>query len=602
MKRIIVVVILVYLLTVLPLLAADYEVYVSTTAAGAEDCSTSSDPCLQADIPWSTIETQRQSANDSYVYFKGGETFTREVINDGNTSTATALLYIGDKDGFGTGRPVMRIRSWEWHGLMWAGISNLWINGWHIYQDVPVTQSATAIMPHPEDGGGNQQGPVKITDITILNLAHYGIVLDRVGDTLAEQTIVEDIVCTNSGNCVYSFGEGVVPPDYGYINNITCYQMNWADEYDYVSPAYDGHCVGLQGGDYWIVENSTSFQAKGAFVNWVNPTRDSNFQAWRNLVADQTEALSHHFTHGDTDVGDPDSAYQWAYHNVSIDSGMGSHDIGDRPAFRICGFTGTGGVWYLHNTSYNDTVWGVGNRRVVDNSHWINNIIVTSDNDENLFYIEYSALSGTNHEVKGNWWWTLGGDPEEIALWQDPDGSGAKTFAQWQALGYDDNKGGVADPLFNAPGSDDFTLTATSPPKDAGEWLATVTQATNSGYTFTVDEDGPFHGDWGLKNKDGGDVTGSPVTLWDSTNGFQYSEVDSVNRSTGALTLNDSVSWRVDETVVGLGTVYGPYPDAGAKEYGSGGDVSSGTGLIGISHAGTGGVNINFSGTGKMTR
>ena len=114
-----------------------------------------------------------------------------------------------------------------------------------------------------------------------------------------------------------------------------------------------------------------------------------------------------------------------------------------------------------------------------------------------------------------------------------------------------------ANPLFVNPINHDFNLQAGSPAINEGSWLAHINSATGSGTTFTVDAPGFFNNGYGIVAGDRVQVEGHSQTA----------TITSVNYSTGAITVDSSLSWTQNQ---GLSLAYsGSGPDIGAKEYGA---------------------------------
>ncbi len=211
------------------------------------------------------------------------------------------------------------------------------------------------------------------------------------------------------------------------------------------------------------------------------------------------------------------------------------------------------------------------NRRAVDYSYWLNNIVVADGlgSDDDLFHVECNGNQGTNHTIDYNLYWSLSGDPSSTALWNDPDNCNSQYWSGWNTLGYDTN-GLVDNPDF--VDASDFELQSYSPAVDAGGWLSYV--SSTSGTTITVGNTYIFHGRMGMTDEMGNPIEGQLISFYDSTNGRQDREIVSVNYGT-SITIDSSIDYIYNgsypndpdyTTQISL-RFTGDAPDIGAVEY-----------------------------------
>ncbi len=105
-------------------------------------------------------------------------------------------------------------------------------------------------------------------------------------------------------------------------------------------------------------------------------------------------------------------------------------------------------------------------------------------------------------------------------------------------------------------------LQDTSPCKDAGTHLTTITSASGSGTTFTVADAGYFMDGWGVSG-----IGGDRIQL---AGAVQKARILSVNYATNTITVDTTLSWTQGQ---GVSLPYeGTAPDAGAYEIGAASD------------------------------
>lgn len=113
----------------------------------------------------------------------------------------------------------------------------------------------------------------------------------------------------------------------------------------------------------------------------------------------------------------------------------------------------------------------------------------------------------------------------------------------------------AGSPSFTNIDGDDFTLQSDSDAIDSGQWLTTITSATGSGSSITVNNPYYFFDGWGISGETG-DIIKTEL-------GGQTATIVSISGS--VLNLNQSISWTNGE---GISLDYeGDAPDVGAEEY-----------------------------------
>lgn len=140
--------------------------------------------------------------------------------------------------------------------------------------------------------------------------------------------------------------------------------------------------------------------------------------------------------------------------------------------------------------------------------------------------------------------------------------TGASLANQVFANNYDGNTSG--HPLYNnasSPGTPsdqtypDLHLQAASPARDYGGALTTITSASSSGTSFTVDDPWWFMDGWGL-------IAADQIQLIGQTTAVR---ITAINYGTKTLTVDQSVTWTQG---VGIALPFaGSAPDAGAFEF-----------------------------------
>jgi hypothetical protein len=117
------------------------------------------------------------------------------------------------------------------------------------------------------------------------------------------------------------------------------------------------------------------------------------------------------------------------------------------------------------------------------------------------------------------------------------------------------------NPGFLNAASSDFRPSETSAMIDAGAHLTTITQATGSGTSFTVNDARYFFDGWGAFDGNGAALSGDTI----KTASGQTATITSIVYATNTITVGSSISWTNGE---GISLSYnGTAPDIGYDEY-----------------------------------
>jgi PKD repeat protein len=168
--------------------------------------------------------------------------------------------------------------------------------------------------------------------------------------------------------------------------------------------------------------------------------------------------------------------------------------------------------------------------RVIEHNAIKNNILYRHP----LTYSAYGSVSLADQIFAGNWDGDVQGDPlfvnASVALGDPMDAS-----------------------------LPDFHLNSSSPCREVGTSLTTITSSSGSGTTFTVADAGYFMDGWGI---DG--VEGDEIQIVGTS---QKARIASVNYTSKTITLNTALTWTQGQ---GIALAYvGSAPDIGAHEFGS---------------------------------
>ena len=105
----------------------------------------------------------------------------------------------------------------------------------------------------------------------------------------------------------------------------------------------------------------------------------------------------------------------------------------------------------------------------------------------------------------------------------------------------------------------DLQLISSSPCRDSGTYLTTITSSSGSGTTFQVADAGYFMDGWGIPRVDGDEIQIVGTS--------QKARVTMVDYGTNTITVDTSLTWTQNQ---GVALAYmGSAPDVGAYEYGS---------------------------------
>lgn len=552
-------------------------------------------------------ETATGFADGDDIYFLEGSTCTMtsdlDIYWEGTGTGNYSILgcYDGDSDFDCDGsRPILQRSGGYGHIFFNDDTQYFRIEYLHLKDTNASWQNtgSIGIGTKPDGSGGNHdEGYITITNCIFYHFGHYAFSLVAMGTNV----IITDNECdTQNGNCIYITDESGDGASYGYIANNTCDELIGYN-------GTDGHCVGLQSTDYYIVEDNVSVDAyNSVFILWTWMYYESIHNVFRNNKSDGNRQVGVSFYQT---AGNSKSGYgNLAYGNIIKEP---ADETSDRPGIWLNNFDDSRGNYVFNNTVYDAGYSGIGIRStsggIADYLSYLNNIIVvdalTADQNE-LVWVEEGGTNNTNITIDCNLWWSLGGNPSAYTLWETPDDDTDMTWANWKSDGWGGNDI-VDNPDF--VDTTDFELEEGSPAIDAGTWLTNVTSASGSGSSVNVSNTYILHSDFGLVDEDGSAIDGMLISFYDATNGRQDREITDIDYG-GQITLDSSTTWIYNAsypndpdytTQIAL-RFYGSAPDIGAVEYGE--EAGQGTGKINVNTSGTGKINVNTSGTGKMVR
>lgn len=525
-----------------------------------------------------SVKLDGQSFNDGTdFYFKQGDTFTVsndiDINHSGVDGANRSIIgcYEGDGDFDCSGaKPIIEQTS-STQAVFKLNNNNSYLT----FKDLDIrntsgswqdTGNAGIATLDDGSGGNGDAGYIIVNNCNFYHLGHYSIGLARIGN----YNIITNNTFTTVGNAIYFIDEYTNGgSSYNYIADNTC-----TDIVGYKS--VDGHCVALQRTAYTIVEKNNSTDANaGAFVLWTGNGSGSAY-ARSNIFADNT---SYGTYGGAIYIGgneNGDSYHNLVYKNIVTNTAQGQ----SRDAIRASNFLpDSKGNRIFDNTIYNAYSGGMGVLHNTDYTYWKNNIVVINNLSNYLFHFQTDGSSGHNLVIDYNLYWTLAGDPSATTLWIDTN-STAYNWSDWTTSRSNDvNSPSPANPYFNDPGNNDFSLTTNSTSAiDQGGWLTYVSQAGTATTELYVADTYWFHGDFGLVDEDGNAIAGQPITLYDTTNGLQHTTINEVtitHGTPGHFTLDDAVTYiysvghetdPTQTTQVSVGTIYGSAPDIGAEE------------------------------------
>jgi len=348
--------------------------------------------------------------------------------------------------------------------------------------------------------------------------------------------------CVATNNTIAHVGDGIywignnTGPNLA-INNTVSY-CNYVTEGSQFNNN-DGHAIGMQNGDRYIVKkNTVSYTNMAAILIWVG----SGHTGKDCVIKDNIVLASRKKT------------YLKSYYGVGI--GWHSTDAGALTGSKLYrNIIITGNVGFKLFSShvpgpkvFNNTIYNCGEGfRLKKADNWIlKNNIMSYTGDYQIH--EENALVGTNNVFNYNLYFP---DIRDGWIYR---GNKLSPFQKWQIISKQDSDSVIADPLFKNTTLNDFTLKSDSPAIDAGTWLSTIISPTGSGTSFEVADGSYFY--------DGYDIPGETGEII-KTQGGQIATI--VDIKGNKITVNKPINWTFGE---GLALNYeGVAPDIGAKEY-----------------------------------
>ena len=518
------------------------------------------------------IEDYRDSPGFSYgddIYFLEGSDCSGDtlVINWEGTGPSNPSVFgcFDNEDDFSCSGTRPKIRYNGGYGIFRIAQGMEYLRFEYLdFQDLnPSWQNtgSNGIATADDGDGGNQDGGYwTITNCNFTQFGHYALHLAQMG----HHNVIADNTISDCGNGIYFIDEaGTTGSNYNYIARNTCSDLIGFN-------GIDGHCWGLQDVGYSIIEDNESTDAYNVHGGvWSFDSETSNHNVLRRNRTLRARGQDHQMTAENSPGGYGNLAYQNIFEE-SADESI------DRPSIWWNNFSDARGNYSFNNTIFNAHYGGIGVRSTAGNTAayitYMNNIVVTDALTSGQNELMWAEEAGTNNNITYdyNLYWSLGGDPTSYSLWQNPETTAARTWAQIQSDGYEEN-GVVGNPLFAE--IIDFTLQSGSPAIDAGTFLTYITSTSGSGSTPSVNNIYILHGNLGILNASGASITGMEISLFDAVNGIQNREITSTYGST--ITLNSSASWIYDAghptdpaytTQIAL-RFTGSAPDIGAYEY-----------------------------------
>lgn len=212
----------------------------------------------------------------------------------------------------------------------------------------------------------------------------------------------------------------------------------------------------------------------------------------------------------------------------------------------------------LTSSYYSDIVYN----KVYNNTFFHNGINTEDPNDHMNSGIGFGIYSGTHiikynafknnllyrHRVPYGTYDVSLADQTFAGNW-DGDAQGNPQFVSASEI--------LGDPMDS--GLPDLHLQSSSPCKDAGTYLTTITSASASGTGFQVADAGYFLDGWGIPGVDGDEIQ--------IVGTFQKARITHVDYGTNTITVNAALTWTQNQ---GIALAYvGAAPEVGAHEYGS---------------------------------
>ena len=301
----------------------------------------------------------------------------------------------------------------------------------------------------------------------------------------------------------------------------------------------DGHAVGMQNGDRFVVRDNTIFNTNmPAVLIWVAP----GFSGKDCVVK------------GNYIFAGSKKTYLKSYYGVGI--GWHSSDSGALSQTRLYGniIKGSTAGFKLYSSHlpaakvFNNTIYDCAEGfRLKNADNWdVKNNIVAHTRDYQIHGENKNV--GLNNTFDHNLYF-----PDISKGWKYR-GDVLSSFSKWQQISKQDTNSIVSDPLFAGPLADNFALKSASPAIDAGTWLTTIASSNGSGTSFRVADASYFYDGYGIAGEKGDFImteSGEGATIV-AINGNQ-------------ITVDRKINWSKGD---GLALqYYGSSPDMGAHEY-----------------------------------
>ena len=300
----------------------------------------------------------------------------------------------------------------------------------------------------------------------------------------------------------------------------------------------DGHAIGMQNGDRYIVRNNTvSYTNMPAILIWVGPGNTGK----DCVIKDNIVLASKKATYLKSYYGGGIGLY-------SADSGALTGGKLYRNIIKTC-IVGLK-IFNSHTPGpkiFNNTIYSCKEGfHLKEADNWVlkNNIVSHTENHQ---IYEENSLVGTNNTFNHNLYF-----PDVSNGWVYR-GNQLSPFKKWQSISKQDSDSIIVDPLFKNTIVNDFTLKFDSPAIDSGTWLTTITSPSGAGSSFMVADGSYFY--------DGYNIPGETGEIIKSESG-QIATI--VNVMGNKITVNRTIRWTSGE---GLALNYeGAAPDMGAYE------------------------------------
>ena len=301
----------------------------------------------------------------------------------------------------------------------------------------------------------------------------------------------------------------------------------------------DGHAIGMQNGERFVVrDNTVSYTNMPAILIWVGPGssgKDCVVKGNIIFAGNKKTYLKKYYGIG---VG---------WHSTDSDALTGTRLYGNIIKGSTAGFK----LYSAHSPGakvFNNTIYNCGEGfRLKKADNWIikNNIVV---NTHNYQIYEENDLVGSRNVYDYNLYY-----PDIPGGWKYR-GDILSNFRNWQIISRQDANSHIADPLFNSPGMNNFTLRSASPAIDAGTWLTTITSPAGSGASFHVADASYFYDGYGILGEKGDSIK--------TESGEEATIIEIIGTR---ITVDRMINWSNRD---GLALkYYGSSPDIGALEY-----------------------------------